>query len=123
MAEELTWYYEKLDEKGRVKRAPTNDADGKITGHHVYNLKAWFDENPEERKRLGWIKHIEHKTKDIEYDRTCQYLVNAPKTVDEYTVEDDWKVMDMSEEQMRLAEIRFDSFWDDGYEIVGGDIE
>ena len=109
--EELKWRYEKLDEKGRVRSAPLNDPDGKITGHHVFGLRAWFDENPEERKRLGWIKHITHSTKDIEYDKTCQYLVNSPKTVDAYTVEDDWKVLDMSEEQMRLAEINHNGFW------------
>ena len=105
MADEPKWHYEKLDEKGNVRYAPSNDADAKITGHHVFGLQAWFNENPEERKRLGWIKHIEHSTKDIEYDHATQYLVNAPVRVDEYTVEDHYIVMDMSEEQMRLAEL------------------
>ena len=123
MADEPKWHYEKLDEEtGQIKYAPTNDADGKITGRHVFGLKAWFDENPEERKRLGWIKHIEHKTKDIELNRATQYLVNAVKTIDAYTVEDDWKVMDMSEEQMRLAEIGMGGWWDDGDAITFGGI-
>lgn len=117
MAEELKWRYEKLDEDGRVKFAPMNDADAKITGRHVFGLQAWFDENPEERIRLGWIKHITHKAKDIEYDHATQYLVNAPKRIDEYTIEDDWQIMNMSEEQMRLAELHpgFEAFdYDDG---------
>ncbi len=121
MAEELKWHYEKLDEKGRVQQAPPNDADAKITGRHVFGLKAWLDENPEERIRLGYIKHIHHDTKDIEYDRATQYLVKAVKRIDDYTVEDDWKIMNMSEEQMRLAEVGQWSWWDDDNVItIGG---
>ena len=123
MADKPKWRYEKLDEKGHVKYAPPNDPDGKITGRHVFGLKAWFDENPEERIRLGWIKHITHETKDIDYDRATQYLVNATKRIDDYTVEDDWKVMDMSEEQMRLAEISINAFdgFADSVLVWGGD--
>jgi len=125
MAEEK-WYYEKLSEKGYKKRAPLNDPDGKITGRHVFGLKAWFDENPEERIRLGWVKHITHPTKDIEYDKSCQYLVNSPLIIDAHTVEDNWQIMTMSPEQMRLAEtgtgveslmyndsIVWESWWED----------
>ena len=124
MADKIEWYYEKLDEKGRIKMAPRDDPEGKITGRHVFNLKAWLDENPEERKRLGYIKHIIHKTKDIEYNRATQYLVNSLKRIDDWTVEDDWKVMDMSEEQMRLAELNPNTAWDD-YDVVwyGGDVQ
>jgi hypothetical protein len=118
--EEQKWYYEKLDEKGHIKYAPMNDADGKITGRHIFNLPAWFDENPEERKRLGWTKHIKHNTKDIEYDRATQYLINAPKSIDPYTVEDDWKIMTRSEEQMRLSELATDGFWGDDVITFGG---
>lgn len=122
--DEPKWTYEKLDaETGRIKYAPMNDADGKITGRHVFGLKAWFDENPDERKRLGWIKHIHHTTKDIEYNHATQYLVNAPKTIDPYTVEDDWKIMDMSEEQMRLAEIGMRGSWDDYDTISFGGVD
>ena len=80
---EPKWHYEKLNEKGQREWAPANDADGKITGRHVFGLKFWLDENPEERIRLGYIKHIEHDTKDIEYDHATQYLVNTVKRVDE----------------------------------------
>ena len=111
MADEPKWCYEKLDEKGRVKTAPMNDADAKITGRHVFGLKAWFDENPEERKRLGWIKHIRHSTKDIEYDHATQYLINVPKRLDEWTIEDEWRIMEKSEEQMRLSELGYGGEW------------
>ena len=54
----------KLDEKGEIKYLPGADMDGSITGHVVFGLKAWMDENPEERKRLGWIKHIQNNADD-----------------------------------------------------------
>lgn len=124
MAEELRYRYEKLDENGRIKTAPMNDADGKITGRHVFNLKAWLDENPDEARRLGYIKHITRPTKDIEYNHATQYLVNSPRRIDEYTVEDDWKIMDMSEEQMRLAELSpVFTDYDNAVVWQGGDIE
>ena len=121
MADEPKWHYEKLDEKGRVKWASPNDPDAKITGRHVFGLQAWFDENPEERIRLGWIKHIEHKTKDIEYNRQTQFLVKGIKTIDEYTVEDEWHIMDKSEEMMRLEETGYTWFYDDGIVTWGGE--
>ena len=123
MAEEMSWHYEKLDEKGRVRWAPPNDADGKITGHHVFGLKAWFDENPDERIRLGYIKHITHKTEGIDYDPATQYLVNSIKRVDDHTIEDDWQIMDMSPEQMRLRELSTNGAWfdDDGVAVTGGE--
>ena len=45
---DLKWHYEKLDDEGKVQRvySGTIDADGKITGKHVINVKAYFDENP-----------------------------------------------------------------------------
>ena len=99
------WYYEKLDEEGKLKHAPMNDMDGKITGKCVFGLKAWFDENPEERTRLGWTKHITYDTKDMEYNRQTQFLAVSVRTVDEWTVEDVYHVMDKSEEMMRLDEV------------------
>ena len=99
------WTYEKLDENGKLNFIPLNDFDGKITGHIVYGVKEWFDENPEERIRLGWTKHIRHETKDIEYNRQTQYLVSSQRQIDEYTVEDVWHIMDKSEEMMRMEEL------------------
>lgn len=108
MAEEKrNWHYEKIDEEGRLKTAPPNDYDGKITGKIVFGVPFWFDENPEDRKRLGWTKHITHNPKDLnlDYDPVTQYLVKSVGIIDEYTVEDRYHVMDKSEEQMRLSEL------------------
>ena len=118
-----TWDYEKLDENNKIKFCPMNDYDGKITGHIVFGVKAWFDENPEERKRLGWVKHIHHDTKDIEYNRGTQYLKRSTKQIDEYTVEDEWYVMDKSEEMMRLEELTRGGIWGDDDGIVWGGVE
>ena len=97
--------YEKLDENLNVKYCPTNDLDGSITGHIVFGLKYWFDENPEERIRLGWIKHIRHFETEIEYDKQTQYLVQSVKQIDDYTLEDEYHVMDKSEDMMALEEM------------------
>ena len=101
----MSYDYEKLDENMKTQYCPGNDFDGSITGHIVIGVKAWFDENPEERKRRGWIKHITHDTRDIEYDRQTQYLVKSVKQIDEYTVEDEYHVMNKSEAQMQLEEL------------------
>ena len=112
MAEKEKWTYQKLDETtGKIKSAPVNDYDGSVTGHIVFGVTAWFDENPEERKRLGWVKHILHETKDIEYNKRTQYLVQSIKQIDEYTVEDEYHVMDKSEEMMRLEELSRGEIW------------
>ena len=107
MADEPKWYYERLKEDGTKETVyeNKNDFDGKITGKIVFGVKAWFDENPEERKRRGWVKHIVHSTKDVEYNRQTQYLVPSVKTIDEFTVEDEYHILDKSEEQMRLNEL------------------
>lgn len=115
------WTYEKIED-GKIKYAPTNDADGKITGRHIFGLKAWFDENPEERIRLGWVKHIHHETKDIEYNRCTQYLVISEQRIDAYTVEDVYHVMDKSEEMMRLEELTRYTEWEgvDDHSFIWG---
>lgn len=105
MAVKENWTYQKMDEDGKIKHCPGNDLDGKITGHMVFGLKAWFDEHPAERIRLGWTKHIYHETKEIEYNRQTQYLSRGVRQVDEWTTEDVWYVLDKSEEQMRLEEL------------------
>ena len=96
-----SWTYEKIDEnyKRQTVTQYSNDANGKITGKHVINVHAYFDENPEERKRLGWIKHIRHTNKEIQelcpYNKQSQNLIITPTQIDEWTVE----------EQMRLEEL------------------
>lgn len=105
----MTHYFEKLNEDMKLMRVPRNDFDGSITGKIVMNVPAYFDENPDEQRRLGWIKHIEHYDKDDpakpEYDPQTQYLIRSVKQIDEYTVEDVYHVMDKSEEQMLLEEM------------------
>lgn len=100
------WFYEKFDtEKLEVKSAPANDPDGSITGESVMNLQEWFDENPEKRKRLGWIKHIVHYLDEYDYDRQTQYYTQTVRRVDEYTVEDVFHIKDKTEEMMELEEM------------------
>ena len=122
--------YMRLKEDGTIERCPTYDYDGKITGKIVVNVQAYFDENPDERKRLGWIKHIEHTKDEIaeqvgEWDKQRQYLVRSLKTIDEWTVEDVYHVMDKSEEMMLLEEISQSTgtlgFMDTGIVFFGGE--
>lgn len=102
------WQYEKLQEDGKVKTVAINhnDFDGKITGHIVFGVKEWFDENPEERIRLGWVKHIMHNVDKlgIQYNKQTQYLQKVKKIIDQYTYEDEYRVLDKTEEMMRRAE-------------------
>ena len=100
------WTYVKYDEDLNEQFCPANDCDGSITGHIVMGVRFWFDENPEERKRLGWIKHIHHDPREVvEYNPQTQNIVTMIKVIDEYTIEDDYRVMDKSEEQMLLEEL------------------
>ena len=103
---ETYWQYEKILDDGKIKVVTVNhnDFDGKITGHIVFGVKAWFDENPEERIRLGWTKHIKHNTKFIEHNKQTQYLEKTVKIIDSLTVEDVYTVRDKTEEMMRRAE-------------------
>ena len=101
----MSWGYVRLNEDGKVEGCPYNDIDGKITGHVVFGLKAWFDENPEERIRLGWTKVIHKDRDEVEYDKQTQYLVRSYQRIDDNTVEEVYQVMDKSEEQMLLEEL------------------
>lgn len=123
--------YEKYDEeKQRMEQVShfKNDVDGSITGHIVMDVFAWFDENPEERKRLGWIKHIYYdKTEDtgVEFNRQTQFSVITQKEIDEYTVEDVYHVVDKSEEQLLFEQmLSIANGYEtsvDGITFVGGD--
>ena len=96
--------YIKFDKNYERMSCPQHDYDGSITGHLVINVPAWFDEHPEERKRLGWIKHITHKRSEVEYDKQTQYLIRTIKQIDPYTIEDEFHVMDKCEEQLLFEE-------------------
>lgn len=99
------YHYEKPEEDGSIKWCPMNDIDGKITGRFIMNLEEWFDENPEERKRLGWIKHITHNPDEYGWDRQTQYYVISQKQIDEYTIEDEYHFLPKSEEMLLLEEM------------------
>ena len=112
-----TYYYEKYDpDTGKVTRCPTDDKDAGVTGKIILNLPRYFDENPEERKRLGWIKHITHDTREIDYNRQSQFLVCTPRQIDEYTIEDTYHVLDKSEDQLAFEEMLSVA----GFTSVGG---
>lgn len=88
MAAEMKWSYGKLNpETGKLELCPMNDLDGTKTGKIILNVPAYFDENPSERIRLGWTKHIEHDAKDMDYNPQSQYLVKALRQIDDHTVE------------------------------------
>ena len=108
----MDWIYEKLDDQYEVKTCypNENDYDGSINGHFVYNVHAWFNENPEERKRLGWIKHIRHSKEEISeivggWNPQTQNLITTLKQIDEWTVEDTYHVLDKSEDQLLFEEM------------------
>ena len=112
---ERNYYYEKYKEDFTSERCPQDDKDGKITGKCVLNLVAWFDENPAERIRLGYIKHITKDTSKIEYNRQTQFLVKGVRQIDEHTVEDVYNVLTKSEEQLAFEEMLAVASWgDDG---------
>ena len=101
---EQKWVYEKLDENGKIKTLPTNDSKGEITGKFIIGLPEYFDEHPEERKRLGWIKHIRHNVNEINYNKQNQYLRRTVIQIDEYTIEDVYEIFDKTEELLLLEE-------------------
>lgn len=109
----MEYKYEKLDENYRKQYCPLNDYDGKITGtgHCIIGLKAWFDENEAERKRLGWVKHLYYKdVKEMqedypEYNPTLHYAVQFTEVVDEYTVKDSYRIIVKSEDMMEMEEM------------------
>lgn len=104
----MTHHYEKMDENLKLVSCPLDDKDGSITGKIVLNVPAYFDENPEERIRLGWTKHISYSDEEIKarWPHTqSQYLVKTTKQVDEYTVEDEYRVLDKSEEMMLFEDM------------------
>lgn len=114
----MSYSYEKY-ENGNIEYLPQDDKDGKITGKYVLNVKAYFDENPEERKRLGWIKHIEHSTDEIiDFNPATHFVVRGLQTIDAYTVEDTLHVMEKSEDQIAFEEMLSVAEW--GETTVGG---
>lgn len=101
----MYWTYEKIDEELNIEKLPPHDLSGKITGKHIIGLKAYFDENPEERIRLGWIKHIKQNQGDIDFDPQTQYVTVHQREVDDHTIIDEYIVRDKTEEMMLYEEL------------------
>lgn len=115
---ERNYFYERYTADFTAEHCPMDDKDGKITGKFILNLPAWFDENPGERIRLGWVKHITKDTEKIEYDRQTQFLVKSVRQVDEYTMEDVYNVLTKSEEQLAFEEMLAVASWGNGNESI-----
>lgn len=123
---ENRWTYERYEADGTVKHCPINDFDGSVTGRIVFGVKQWFDENPEERIRRGWIKHIQHNMKEVDYNPQTQYLRRIARKIDEHTVEDVYIVLDKSEEMLLVEDlmegvVRLNS--DEGFTFVLDGVE
>lgn len=101
------WKYEKYDKDFNRTACPMNDKDGSITGKVIINLKAYFDENPDERKKLGWIKHYYYDIEEIEemYDKQTQYYETKSKIIDDYTMVDEVMVFDKTEDMLAHEEM------------------
>ena len=109
MAEQ--YRYEKYED-GEIKSCPQDDKDGAITGRIVLNVPKWFDENPEERIKRGWIKHIVHDTNEIiGYNRQTHFAVKNTRRIDDYTVEDVFHVLEKSEDQLAFEEMLSVASW------------
>jgi len=119
----MNWHYEKLDEKGKLISVNTYTIDSKkeYTGRYVVNVKAWFDEHPKEWVARGWTKHVIWSSEEIKekwpHNAQTQLLIRAVKRVDEHTVEDDYHVIDKSEEMMRFEELQAVAGWGDTVSI------
>lgn len=101
-----SYEYEKLVDGKRVTANEyTIDHDGSMTGHIVINVRAWFDENPEERKRLGWTKHIHPDREELGFNPQTHYIVTSPRQVDEYTIIDEYRALPKTEEILALEEL------------------
>lgn len=118
------WHYEKLDKDGKLKHCPINDLKAEETGKFIINLPQYFDENPAERIRLGWIKHYTKTVKEVreelQYDPITQFTVSTTKMIDEYTCEDEYHVIDKSEEQLVYEEMLRIADWGDSYDAGDG---
>lgn len=119
MAKEVTYRYEKWDaENNKVIYCPTDDKDGSVTGKFYLNIPKHFDEDPEDRIRLGWIKHIIHSEDEVEYNKQTQFIVWTTKQIDPYTIEEEPHVMTKSEDQLAFEEMLSVASW--GSVRVGG---
>lgn len=122
----MNWCYEKLNDDGKTITVGTWTIDSKreYTGQYVVNVKAWFDEHDGYWQEHGWTKHIVWEDKEIKkkwpHNAQTQILIKEVKRVDAHTVEDDYHIVDKSEEMMRLQEMLDVVAWGDGNVISFG---
>lgn len=92
---------------GERKVAPFNDTDGSITGHIIIGVRQWFDENPEEAKRLGWTKMIDRTPKEagVEYNPQTQFLMPYDQLQEDGSYIKCYHVADKTEEMMAMEEL------------------
>lgn len=103
----VEWRYEKYDEDFNRTLCPNHDDNGSITGKVIINLRTWFDENPEERIRLGWIKHYYYSYDEVKkmYDQQTQFVEISTKMIDEFTLQDEIIVFDKTEDMLAHEEL------------------
>lgn len=103
----MKWRYEKYDKEFKRTNCPTHDVDGSMTGQVIINLPVWFDENPEERIRLGWVKHYYYDDNEIEkmYDPQTQFYTASAKMIDDHTIRDEILVFEKTEDMMEAEEL------------------
>lgn len=106
----MKYKYERLKEDHSMQYCPVNDYDGSITGQIVMDVKAWFDEHPEERMKRGWIKHFYYDDpkevqRDFPYDPATQYLIPSTKRIDAYTIQDIYCPIPKPAECMAMEEM------------------
>lgn len=125
----MNWSYERLKADGKIETVSVYTIDSKkeYTGKFVFNVRAYFDENPDLWKANGWTKHITWEQKEIDekwpHNKQTQLLMKSTRNVDEHTIEDTFYVVDKSEEMMRLQELMSVVHgWDDGIVFYGADV-
>lgn len=109
----MKYRYEKLDENYNRQYCPINDYDGSITGtgNCIIGLAAWFDENPEKRIELGWIKHWYYeKASEIketvpEYNPALHYLTMSTEMTGDHEMKDVYHIIEKTEEMLVLEEM------------------
>lgn len=95
-----TWY--KRIVNGKLEIAPTNDLDGKLSGKPVIGFQAWLEENPEEAKRIGFVKVVDHEE---DYDHNRFYTIERHEEHDDGSIHIFYDLHEKTEEMILLNEL------------------